>query len=86
VDPLLPFLTTRADVVLAAATGVIENWAVTQFPGIDAANLAFGAETVVRLVVSHIMLPLAPVEETAGRLADLAALFIDLALAERSPR
>lgn len=85
-DPLLPFLTTRADVVLGAATSVIETWAVTQFPGIDAANLAFGAETLVRLVVSHIMLPLAPVEETAGRLADLASLFIDLALAERPPQ
>jgi AcrR family transcriptional regulator len=83
-DPLLPFLTTRADVVLVAATSVIEDWAVTHFPGIDAGNLAFGAETLVRLVVSHIMLPLAPVEETAGRLADLAALFIELALALRS--
>jgi AcrR family transcriptional regulator len=77
VDPLLPFLTTRADVVLVAATSAIQDWAVAHFPGIsDLETLEFGADTVVRLVVSHIMLPLAPVDRTAQRLADLAVHFI----------
>jgi AcrR family transcriptional regulator len=79
VDPLLPFLTTRADVVLVAATSVIQEWALADSPGIDAEKLAFGADTVMRLVVSHIMLPTAPPEETAQRLADLAALLIEQA-------
>lgn len=76
VDPLLPFLTTRADVILMAATSTIEDWARTHFAGIDLAELAFGADTIVRLVVSHITLPLAPAEQTARRLADLAVHFI----------
>jgi len=76
VDPLLPFLTTRADVILMAATSTIEEWALAHFAGIDPDELAFGADTIVRLVVSHIMLPLSPAEQTAGRLADLAAYFI----------
>ena len=80
-DPLLPFLTTRADVVLVTATGAIQEWALAHFPGIDAADLAFGAESVVRLVVSHIMLPLAPADQTAERLAGLAAHFIATAQA-----
>lgn len=76
VDPLLPFLTTRADVVLGAATSVIQEWGAASFPGLDHEGLAFGADTIVRLVVSHIMLPAAPVEQTARHLADLAAHFI----------
>ena len=84
-DPLLPFLTTRADVVLVAATGVIQDWALSHFPGVDPEELAFDAESIVRLVVSHIMLPLTPVEQTAQRLAGLAAHFIAKARATPGP-
>ncbi|RSM69455.1 TetR family transcriptional regulator [Actinoplanes sp. ATCC 53533] len=84
-DPLLPFLTTRADVVLVAATGAIQDWARSHFPGIDPEELAFGAESIVRLVVSHIMLPLTPAEETARRLADLAAYFVGKSRASPGP-
>ncbi|MBY8870931.1 TetR family transcriptional regulator [Micromonospora sp. PLK6-60] len=71
-DELLPFLTTRAELVLAEASGAVRQWAARHLPDADPAALAFGADTVVRLVVSHIVLPQAPVEETATRLADLA--------------
>nr|WP_256370684.1 hypothetical protein [Micromonospora sp. KC723] len=76
-DPLLPFLTTRAEVVLGAATAVVEDWARAHAPEISDDDLRFGAESVVRLVVSHIVLPTAAVEHTAERLADVAALLVN---------
>ena len=76
-DPLLPFLTTRAEMVLVAATAVIQEWAHMHAPGIRADALEFGAESIVRLVVSHIVLPIAPAEHTAERLADFATLLVN---------
>lgn len=71
-DSLLPYLTTRAEAVLTAAAGVLLEWAAEHLPDADIDRLGFGAESIIRLVVSHIVLPLAPVEQTAERLADLA--------------
>ncbi|WCN82795.1 TetR/AcrR family transcriptional regulator [Micromonospora sp. LH3U1] len=71
-DELLPYLTTRAEVVLTEASGALIEWAGDHLPGADAAALAFAADTIVRLVVSHIVLPQDPIEQTATALADLA--------------
>ncbi|MFC4021307.1 TetR family transcriptional regulator [Micromonospora sp. GCM10011542] len=71
-DELLPYLTTRAELVLTEATGALTDWAGTFLPSADPAALAFAADTIVRLVVSHIVLPRTPVDETAAALADLA--------------
>jgi AcrR family transcriptional regulator len=72
-DALLPFLTTRAEKVLTSATAVLQEWALEHLPGIGAERRAFAAESIVRLVVSHMVLPTAPAEQTAGRLADAIA-------------
>jgi AcrR family transcriptional regulator len=69
-DDLLPFLTTRADLVLAAAGAVIQEWAAAHRPDLPADDVARAAECVVRLTVSHIILPTAPVSRTADVLAD----------------
>ncbi|MEV4715963.1 TetR family transcriptional regulator [Micromonospora noduli] len=71
-DELLPYLTTRAEVVLTEASGALIDWAGDHLPGADHAALAFAADTIVRLVVSHIVLPREPIEQTATALADLA--------------
>ena len=71
-DELLPYLTTRAEVVLTEASGALIDWAGDHLPGADQAALAFAADTIVRLVVSHIVLPREPIEQTATALADLA--------------
>ncbi|MDG4837256.1 TetR family transcriptional regulator [Micromonospora sp. WMMD967] len=71
-DELLPYLTTRAEVVLTEASGALIDWAGDHLPGADQAALAFAADTTVRLVVSHIVLPRAPIDQTATTLADLA--------------
>lgn len=84
-DPLLPFLTTRAEMVLVAATAAVQEWARAHAPGISADALEFGAESIVRLVVSHIVLPIAPVEHTAERLADLATLLVTTYTATPAP-
>ena len=76
-DELLPHLTTRAGLVLTESSGALLDWAGRHLPDADGEALAFAADTIVRLVVSHIVLPQAPVDETADALADLAVhLFI----------
>lgn len=75
-DALLPFLTTRADMVLIAASSVLQEWAHAHVPDVAPGDFGFGAESIVRLVVSHIVLPIAPVEHTAARLADFAAWYV----------
>ncbi|GAB3082455.1 TetR/AcrR family transcriptional regulator [Micromonospora schwarzwaldensis] len=82
-DELLPYLTTRSELVLTESTTALREWAGCHLPDADPAALAFAADSVVRLVVSHIVLPRAPVDETAGKLADLA---VHLFLAAAPPR
>ncbi|MGC5017886.1 TetR family transcriptional regulator [Micromonospora sp. DT47] len=71
-DELLPYLTTRSELVLTEASGALLEWSRAHLPAADPARLAFAADTIVRLVVSHIVLPQAPVDDTASALADLA--------------
>ncbi|SIN37971.1 TetR/AcrR family transcriptional regulator [Micromonospora cremea] len=83
-DELLPYLTTRAEVVLTEASGALIEWVGDYLPEADPAALAFAADTIVRLVVSHIVLPRGPIDQTATALADLAVrLFLTAA---RPPR
>lgn len=76
-DPLLPYLTTRSDVVLAAAAVPLLEWASAFLPAVEPDELAFAADTVIRLVVSHIVLPLRPAEHTTDALAGLVVLLLD---------
>ncbi|NBE81888.1 TetR/AcrR family transcriptional regulator [Micromonospora rubida] len=71
-DELLPYLTTRAELVLTEAAGALLDWATVRLPTADPAALAFAADTIVRLVVSHIVLPRSPIDRTAQSLTDLA--------------
>ncbi|MET8311929.1 MULTISPECIES: TetR family transcriptional regulator [unclassified Micromonospora] len=83
-DELLPYLTTRAEVVLTEASGALIEWVGDYLPDADPAALAFAADTIVRLVVSHIVLPRDPIDQTAAALADLAVrLFMTAARAPR---
>ncbi|MET7963595.1 TetR family transcriptional regulator [Micromonospora zamorensis] len=79
-DELLPYLTTRAEVVLTEASGALIEWAGDHLPGADQAVLAFAADTIVRLVVSHIVLPRSPIDQTATALADLAVHLFSAAI------
>ncbi|MFD0820417.1 TetR family transcriptional regulator, partial [Micromonospora zhanjiangensis] len=71
-DALLPYLTTRSELVLTEATGAVLDWARRQLPALDPDRATFAADAVVRLVVSHIVLPVKPPDHTAHHLAALA--------------
>ncbi|MER7332508.1 MULTISPECIES: TetR family transcriptional regulator [unclassified Micromonospora] len=75
-DELLPYLTTRSELVLTEATEALLEWADEVLPGADRAAVAYATDSVVRLVISHIILPGAPVAQTAARLADLAVYLL----------
>ncbi|SCL49401.1 TetR/AcrR family transcriptional regulator [Micromonospora peucetia] len=83
-DELLPYLTTRQELVLTEATEALLEWADTVLPGADRAAVTFATDSVVRLVISHIILPNAPVEQTAAALADLAVYLLLHAVTLRS--
>ncbi|WP_250032408.1 TetR/AcrR family transcriptional regulator [Paractinoplanes maris] len=68
---LLPYLSTRADVILAAAGQIIVEWASVHLPQLDAAVVNVGADSIVRLTVSHIVLPADSPEESADALAEV---------------
>ncbi|SCL20377.1 DNA-binding transcriptional regulator, AcrR family [Micromonospora inyonensis] len=80
-DALLPYLTTRAELVLDEATGALLEWTGHRLPEADPTALAFAADAVVRLVVSHIVLPQAPPDRTARHLTNLTLHLLSAATA-----
>ncbi|MEV4706356.1 TetR family transcriptional regulator [Actinoplanes sp. NPDC049316] len=70
-DELLPYLTTRSGLVLEAAGAVIEEWAAAHLPDAGPGVVRLAAESIVRLTVSHIVLPLAEPATTATALAEV---------------
>jgi AcrR family transcriptional regulator len=72
-NELLPFLTTDAGPLIAAARSVIAGRLV-RFPdvGLSAARLDAAIDAIVRLVLSHVMQPGGDPAETADELAWIA--------------
>jgi AcrR family transcriptional regulator len=68
---LLPLFTTRADPLLEAARHLLTGYLTTHWPHLTTRDVALVAESVIRLTVSHLVLPLAPIERTADDLATL---------------
>ncbi|MGB8651258.1 MAG: TetR family transcriptional regulator [Mycobacteriales bacterium] len=80
-ESLLPLLTTRSGPVLHAATAVLVAWFTESFPGVAEEEVREGVDALVRLVVSHLVLPADDPARTPERLARLAVRY--LAVAER---
>jgi AcrR family transcriptional regulator len=68
-DGLLPYLTTRSEIVLTTASAVVRDWASAHVPEAGEETVAAAAESIVRLVLSHVVLPSAPAQQTAAVLA-----------------
>jgi AcrR family transcriptional regulator len=68
---LFPYLTTRSDVVLAAAGQVIVEWASAHLRDLDAAVVSACADAMVRLTISHIVSPAESREASADTLAEV---------------
>lgn len=75
-DSLLPLLTTRSAPVLAAATAALTGWFAAHAPHLDATDVEEGVDALVRLTVSHLVLPAADPERTARLLAGLALRYL----------
>lgn len=75
-ESLLPMLTTRSGPVLRAASTVLVEWFREHVPGLPPTDVEEGVDALVRLVVSHLVLPADDPEHTADRLARLAMRFL----------
>ncbi|AOS65827.1 transcriptional regulator, TetR family [Actinoalloteichus hymeniacidonis] len=72
-DALLPFLSVPDLPTLRALTELISRHLRTQLPQLPAASTIFYADTVVRLTVSHLLVPTATTAEAADTVTAIAA-------------
>jgi AcrR family transcriptional regulator len=72
-DEFLPLLTSDGGPVITRARDHVAATMRAHHPELDPASLARVAESITRLTISHIVLPLHPPLEVAAHLADLAA-------------
>lgn len=70
-DSLLPLLTTRSEPVLHAASAALRAYADELYPDLDPERVAEVVDNVVRLTVSHIVLPADRPDVIARRLGQL---------------
>ena len=75
-DSLLPLLTTRSAPVQQAATAALTRWFAEQLPG--EAGIPDAVDALVRLVVSHLVLPADHPETTPQRLSTLMLRTLDV--------
>jgi AcrR family transcriptional regulator len=68
---LLPFLTTRAEPLLAAARARFMARMHEDWPDLDEAEAELAAETVVRLTVSYLVMPAEASDLVAARVAHI---------------
>lgn len=74
-DSLLPFL-TRSEPVLHASSDVLVEFLVAEWPEFERSDVELVVDALVRLTVSHLVLPIDPPEVTAARLARLVEGFL----------
>jgi AcrR family transcriptional regulator len=68
---LLPLFTTRAEPLFAAARKMLTGYLTGHWPHLSTRDVSLVAEATIRLTISHLVLPLAPIERTADDLATL---------------
>ncbi|HEV2890708.1 MAG TPA: TetR family transcriptional regulator [Frankiaceae bacterium] len=83
---LLPYLTTRAEPMLAAARQRLVKYLAHHWPDIDGDSAVEAAEVVVRLALSYIVLPGPAPAAAARRIASIAARLLDLDVAHLERR
>lgn len=72
----LPLLTSDGAPVVAACRERVAAALHARHPELDAQDVAVAAETVVRLALSHMLLPLHPADQVADHVADVTARFL----------
>lgn len=71
-EDLLPFLTTRGLPVLLPATDVVAKHLARQWPDLPAERVRRVAETIVRLALSHLLLPSGSPEQAVDAMLEAA--------------
>lgn len=74
---LFAFITTRAEPVLVAARDRLAAFLTARWPDLRTRDVLVISEIVIRLTVSHLVLPTEPVERTAATTALLVARFVE---------
>lgn len=80
-DSLLPLVTTRSAPVLHAASDVVAAHLLDGYPQLDRAEVADVVDSLVRLTVSHLVLPVEPPDRVAHRLSRLTLRTLGLCAA-----
>ncbi len=76
-EQLLPLLTTRGEPMLVAARERVAEHLSSQWAGLTTDRAELAAETAVRLVVSHLMLPLDPVDLAADKVTQAVTALLE---------
>ncbi|WP_078848516.1 MULTISPECIES: TetR family transcriptional regulator [unclassified Streptomyces] len=71
-DSLLPYLTARADPIFDAGQTLVQGWLATRYPQQHTESLHMAADVIVRMTISHLILPADEQNLTAQRLATAA--------------
>jgi AcrR family transcriptional regulator len=71
-DEFLPLLTSDGGPLVTRARDHVATTMASHHPELDRTSLTEVAESITRLTISHIVLPLHPPREVASHLADLA--------------
>ncbi|MFF9914699.1 TetR family transcriptional regulator [Streptomyces sp. NPDC013457] len=83
-DSLLPYLTARADPIFDAGRHLVREWLGTRYPEQQAETLEMTADIIVRMTISHLILPAAEPHVTARRLATVALKLLQSSTSARS--
>src|SRR3954465_5962909 len=84
-NELLPLLPTRAEPLLTSSRRVLTAYLTDHWPSLAHRDITLVADSLIRLTVSHLVLPLAPSETVADQLAELAARALHLPAHPISP-
>jgi hypothetical protein len=63
--------TTRAEPLFAAARRLLTSYLTGHWPHLSTRDVSLVADSAIRLTVSHLVLPLAPIDRAADDLATL---------------
>ncbi|WP_293004144.1 TetR/AcrR family transcriptional regulator [Mycobacterium sp.] len=75
---VLPLLTTSAS-MLGLASARLVGWFGKYFPEIDTDDVVDGVDALIRLTISHVVLPTADSAETGWRISEVALRYLGLA-------
>lgn len=81
---VLPLLTMSASLLQVASRSLV-GWLGDQFPELEAAEIEDSVDALVRLTVSHLVLPSGDSAETGRRISEVALRYLGLRAPGRKP-